>query len=334
MNNKKELGQFYSTNFELIEKHSHWIKQNDFLIDPFAGQKDLLNFFKNQHIAYDLEPQMKDIIKNDSLLNPPDFNEKFLITNPPFLNINKTKNKSIFNLYKTDDLYKASLLSFIGKVEKGIIILPSAFWFNERSQKIREDFLSVYEVPYVSVFNKTMFEDTTYTVCSFYFQKITNKIDKTTFEFFGKNNGIIDLYFSKENNYSILQDIEKTLNKYKKKVKITRYTDSTAIKPTNIFLNCIDTTEKIKAEIKEPFCGIKTDRAFLTFVLENETLTEEEEKIFVENFNTKLNFLRDVYMDSFLSNYRNDGRKRISFQFAYKLFEDILTQIKKEKTNV
>jgi hypothetical protein len=32
-------------------------------------------------------------------------------------------------------------------------------------------------------------------------------------------------------------------------------------------------------------------------------------------------------MDSFLSNYRNDGRKRISFKIAYLILEDIVSEI-------
>jgi tRNA1(Val) A37 N6-methylase TrmN6 len=65
--------------------------------------------------------------KEFNLLNNVVSINKFIITNPPYLHINKAQNKEIFELYKTDDLYKASLLSIMKTADKGIIILPSAF---------------------------------------------------------------------------------------------------------------------------------------------------------------------------------------------------------------
>lgn len=327
-NNKKELGQFFSENYELIEKHVHWIKKDDILIDPFAGEKDLLNFFDNEHIALDIEPKQDDIIYNDSLKNPYNYSKKFLITNPPYLNINKAKNKEIFHIYQTDDLYKASILSIMKTSEKGIIILPTAFWFNEKSSDIRKKFLSNYIVPYVSVFNKQMFKDTTYSVCSFYFEKKENIEQEVLFEFFGKKEGVIKLKYGIKNNFSINEDFLKNLKKYDKQIKIGRLTVGSKNKPSNIFLHCLDTSLPIRTEIKEPFFGISTDRAFLTFFIEGVDLTEEEEVLISELFNKKINFWREVYMDSFLSNYRNDGRKRIGFNLAYKILEDIIVEVK------
>ncbi len=45
---------------------------------------------------------------------------------PPYLAKNKSDNKKIFSLYKTDDLYKAALLSIL-ESEGGIIIVPLIF---------------------------------------------------------------------------------------------------------------------------------------------------------------------------------------------------------------
>lgn len=329
-NTKKELGQFFSKNSELIEHFIHRIENDDILIDPFAGDLDLLKPFKNKRESYDLLPLHEETIKNDSFLNPPNFSGKFIITNPPYLNINKAANKEIFELYNTDDLYKVALKTIIQTGTKGIIIVPSAFWFNERSSGIRKEFLTLFNVPEVKVFNKQMFEDTTYTVCSFYFERDVGDLRNVEFAFLGNNKGVATLTYSKENNYSIINDVEDQLMKIPKSTKIGRYTKKEQL-PTHIFLNCLDTSQKIAAEIKEPYMGINTDRAFLTFTLEGETLNEEEEFKMVELFNQELNKFRVLYADSFLSNYRNDGRKRIGFTFAYKLFGHCLLKIKNEK---
>jgi hypothetical protein len=133
-----------------------------------------------------------------------------------------------------------------------------------------------------------MFKDTTYTVCSFYFYKEINQAQDIDFEFIGKKEGKIILNFSKDNDYSIRNNFLKELKKFPAKIKIGRITKETNNKPTNIFLNCIDTSSPIKTEIKEPFYGIKTDRAFLTFFIEGVEISIEEEKLIVEKFNKKL----------------------------------------------
>lgn len=325
-NIKKELGQFYSKNKELVEVFLDEIEKDDIVIDPFAGEWDLLNLVKNEKIGLDIDPKNSNTIKNNSLINVPSYKGKFILTNPPYLSKNKTKEKSIFELYSTDDLYKAFLISLEKDAEKGIVILPATFWFNENSKEIRKRFLSKFKVKNVNIFNKQMFEDTTYTVCSFYFKREQNNSQEINFNFIGKNEGFKTLLYNKENDYSIIKVIENMLLKYPKKIKITRYTNDTQV-PTNMFLNCIDNSKNIFAEFKEPYKGIKTDRAFLTFCIDGITLSEEEEKKLIEEFNNTLNSLREQYMDSFLSNYRNGGRKRIGFNFSYKLLEHCLVKI-------
>ena len=70
LNKKKELGQFFSENFELIEKHQKQIKPDDILIDPFCGHMDLLKFFDNKKIGLDIDPSIDGAVYNDSLKNP------------------------------------------------------------------------------------------------------------------------------------------------------------------------------------------------------------------------------------------------------------------------
>lgn len=328
---KQELGQFFSKNEELIKDHIKYISSNDILIDPFAGAKDLLKFFENKHEAYDIVPLDETIIYNDSIKNPPSYKGKFIITNPPYLASNKTdKYQDIFNKYETDDLYKVSVYTFIPEAEKGIIILPTGMWFNEKNKSFRKKFLSTFTVYEVSVFNKQMFKDTTYSVCSFFFERKTADNHKIKFKIIDINDNInyIDLNFSKENEYSIINDIYKNLYKSNLPLKIGRYTEDNKKGLTNIKLNCLDNiNSKIFASIDEPFKGILTDRAFMTFTISGIELNNEQQKLLVDKFNEELNNLRLIYQDSFLSNYRNAGRKRISFNFAYMLMEHLIAKI-------
>ena len=49
---------------------------------------------------------------------------------------------------------------------------------------------------------------------------------------------------------------------------------------------------------------------------------EDQEKI-IEIFNHTINTLRDKYSSLFLTNFRDNGRKRISFDFVYKMINYI-----------
>ena len=160
-------------------KTQHFTKQYDKIlqninffpeeaIDPFAGDCDLKNYSPNtKWIFYDIEPKNKEVIKNDSLLNPVDYTNKTVITNPPYLAKGKTKEfKEVFDKYNVDDLYKAAILSIIG-CKNGIFIIPFNFFTDEATSETRKRFLSKYKVNYVNVFTEQVFENTTYNVCSF-----------------------------------------------------------------------------------------------------------------------------------------------------------------------
>jgi hypothetical protein len=64
----------------------------------------------------------------DTLLNAPIYDNCFVVTNPPFLAKAKVADKSIFEKYKTNDLYKCFLISLINSdCLGGILILPANF---------------------------------------------------------------------------------------------------------------------------------------------------------------------------------------------------------------
>ena len=108
--NKKKLGQFYNTNYDYILQNMKIPKKVKTIIEPFAGNGDLLNFIKEKDKykleCYDIDPKKDFIIERDTIENPPVYKNKFIITNPPYLARNKSKDKHLFDKYNVNDLYK------------------------------------------------------------------------------------------------------------------------------------------------------------------------------------------------------------------------------------
>ena len=101
------------------------------IIEPFAGQGDLIDWLGRCDVeSYDIEPKRNDIIERDTLINPPSYGNKWVITNPPYLARNKCDSKQIFDMYKTNDLYKCFIMSVVNQNEKcfgGIFIIPVGY---------------------------------------------------------------------------------------------------------------------------------------------------------------------------------------------------------------
>jgi site-specific DNA-adenine methylase len=104
MMNKKNRGQFYTTNSSYILEGLFIPENTKKIIEPFAGKGDLLEWirtqgFKGQVQSYDIEPCSKEdkIVQRDTLKNAPDYKGSFVITNPPYLARNKSTNKDIYD---------------------------------------------------------------------------------------------------------------------------------------------------------------------------------------------------------------------------------------------
>lgn len=147
-----------------------YIPANANFIEPFCGDGDLLSLFPfGSWECYDIELHSNSI-QRDTLLNPPKYKNKWVITNPPYLAQNKAKDKKIYSLYNVDDLYKASMVSML-EADGGILIIPTNFFTDERTGAIRKQFLNKFNILELNIFTQPIFETTTYSICSFAFQK-------------------------------------------------------------------------------------------------------------------------------------------------------------------
>jgi len=239
--NKKELGQFFTTNYKYILQKLYIPDDIKNIIEPFTGNGDLLNFIdkeKNKYNieCYDIDPKKDFIIQKNTINDPPNYNNKFIITNPPYLARNKAKNKLLYDKYDVNDLYKCFIKNLItNKCIGGIIIIPLNFWSSIRKTDIdlRKIFLNIYNIIQLNIFEEQVFEDTTTTVCSFQFILKNNQdINNINITIYPSNINITTI-LNENNNYTIGGDIYNLQinNNY----KITRLTSKNIDKKIQIY---------------------------------------------------------------------------------------------------
>ncbi len=238
-----------------------------------------------------------------------------------------------------NDLYKCFLKTLIkSKVLGGIIIIPLNFWCSVRvaDVSLRKQFLERFEIIKVNCFEEQVFDDTTYTICSFQFE---TRNDDTNLN---NHNIIFDIYPSKTtleiilnegNTYTIGGEIYNlpVQNEY----NITRLIGGDTPN-TNILAKCIDDNinNQIQLKIvedKDIFYDNtpnKSARTYATLLITPE-LSMTQQVLLVEKFNEYLSSMRNKYHSLFLTNYRESksiARKRISFDLVYRIIGYLLTQ--------
>lgn len=335
---KKSLGQFYTTNYDYILQNMSIPANITTIIEPFTGNADLIKFIQKQDYTniiecYDIDPKKDFIIQRDTLNNPPNYQNKFIITNPPYLARNKSSDKSLFDKYDVNDLYKCLIKELLVNVcVGGILILPLNFWSSIRTSDIelRKAFLFTYKIIILNIFEEQVFDDTTYTTCSFQFElKNEPSNNQMNIVVYPSKLGI-NTCLNDENNYMIGGEIYNltTTNEF----KISRLTKKNIDKKnSNIIAKCIDdnATNQIGlylVEDKDVYVDNtpnQTARTYATLIIEPKLEINQQIKL-VEKFNEFLTEHRRKYNSLFLTNYREHNRKRISFDLVYLIIQHIL----------
>ena len=332
MEHKKKLGQFYTTNYKYILQNL-FIPEDVLIIEPFAGKGDLLYFVGNKVVeCLDIDPQKENIEQRDTLLNPPVYKNKFVLTNPPYLARNKSKEKVIFDKYDQNDLYKCFMSGLITNVcIGGILIIPLNFWCSVRKIDIelRASFLERYDILTINIFEEQVFEDTSYTICSFQFEK-KGKTKKRTDCFVYPGNKKIPFELNKANNFTIGGEIYNLPQNTSIRVsRLTKNNKDSEYK-TNILAKCIDDTNTIGLSfVKDVYVDMTpkaSARSYATLVIQPK-LTISQQKKLIKRFNDYLHKKRDLYHSLFLTNYREKRRKRISFRLVFQIVNYLLDEI-------
>ena len=303
-----------------------YIPEDAKLIEPFVGDGDLLSLFPNHNWeTFDIEEKENSVCQ-DTLLSPPDYTGKWVITNPPYLAKNKASDKTIFTKYNVDDLYKATLLSLL-PCEGGILIIPTNFLTDERTGIVRTMFLDQFEILEMNVFTQPVFTTTTYSVCSFAFRRKANsKLPQTFPVNINPAQEQVNITIYPDYDYRIAGEFYNALSSTKNIFgRLVGHNSTDYI--TNIKLYALDTrNERIRVEYNTiPYEGKNTDRIYATFTCKK-PLTEEQEKFLVQEFNKQIEAFRKRYYDLSMTNYRDYNRKRIGFTFAYQLLSKIYNE--------
>lgn len=263
---------------------------------------------------------------------------------------------------KFEDLYQLSLYSIMDS-EEGIVIVPINFLSAENSRKIRDIFFNKFEIVEMNYFTCQVFPDTTYNVTAFYYRKKNNSLDtKFTIKTrIYPQNKKMDIELKKDFGWTINGSFLKIIKSQKNELGIYRLTEEDVkknhgnievpaaynhvknsipisvskgfydlIKSNIILLKAIDSgTEKGKISLDnirkykaDCLVSKESSRHMIYLIFENKVSIPEQEKI-IDIFNREINRMRDEYSSLFLTNYRDNGRKRISFDFTYKFINYI-----------
>ncbi len=303
----------------------------------------------------------KKVFLNDSIKNPGKYG--FLLTNPPYLHKNKANKEIKEKYFSDknaifEDLYQVSISSILD-CEEGIIIVPLNFLCAENSQRIRNLFFNKFEIIKLNIFSEQVFEDTTYNVIAFYFKKKINLSDlnKIPATLFPEEK---DIYLTIERRYNwqfggeFINRIKNTKN-YLGIFRLTEdYLESGEhkvelafqnIKEKNLlpvsqnfkelieknvlFLRAIDSKNGKKIQLEDireygvsGLVGKDTSRNMAHLIFKKELPIKEQIEL-MDSFNKELNQERNKYFSFFLTNFRDNNRKRISFDLTYKFLNYI-----------
>jgi len=376
-NAKNQLGQFFTANCDYILSGLEGYIVGKNVTDPFAGGKDLINWARKNNaksaIGYEIDQSYIDgesVLYGDSLLEERSY--EFVLTNPPYLNINKADEilkERYFRKFDFEDLYQISLFSIM-KSDEGIVIVPVNFLSAENSAKLRKLFFNKFKIVQMNYFRHQVFPDTTYNVIAFYYRKKEN-IGEDFFEISTKiypEQQDVKIKLEQRYNWTIggnfLEKIRKQSNllgiyrlleehikdgpyeisvafnhlKDRKQICVDEQTID-IIKKNILFLKAIDTgteegkicMENIKDYGIEALVSKTTSRNQIYLIFKNQIAIEEQKKL-IALFNEKINEMRQKYLSLFMTNFRDNDRKRISFDFAYKLLNYLYyTELKGEK---
>lgn len=303
----------------------------------------------------------KHVFLNDSINNPRKY--KFICTNPPYLHKNKADSKTknqFFSGKNTifEDLYQVSIISMLSS-DEGIIIVPLNFLSAENSKKTRNLFFEKFQIVKLNIFSEQVFEDTTYNVVAFYYKKKSKSTEKdiinaTVFPEKKKINFTVEKKydwqlggeFIKKVNYiqnylgvfrlteSFLipgnQKVEIAIQNIKDKKTMSINQNIKDILEKNILvLRAIDSKNGKKIQLEDirkyQILGLagKVSSRNMAHLIFKENLTPEQQQKLLIDFNEELNKNREKYFSYFLTNFRDNNRKRISFDFTYKLLNYI-----------
>lgn len=343
----KEVIDPFAGNQELL----NWCQKN--------GAQTVVGFDCDKNYVDD-----ENVFFNDSINSPQKYN--FICTNPPYLHKNKAPaeiKKCFFRSGNAifEDLYQISIKSILN-CHEGIIIVPLNFLCAQNSLKIRNLFFEKFEIIKLNIFTEQVFDDTTYNVISFYFKRKIghsekNVIKATIFPAVRNINFEIERRFGWQFGGDFISKIKKTKNDLgifrftdgfikqgdceveialqninHRRVYKTSYEVKKKLEDSILFLRAIDSKNGKKIQLEDirnykvaGLAGKSTSRNMAHLLFRKEISIDEQMEL-MKIFNDCLAQNREKYGSFFLTNFRDNNRKRISFDLAYKFLNLIYNE--------
>jgi len=335
-NEKQKFGKYYTTNAAFLLEGFESLVKDKSCVDPFCGDRDLLRWAEiNGAIStegYDLHPQHPETEKRNSFENPPSLDGKFVLSNPPYLAAAKNADKSIYEKYEINDLYKAFLLQLIDtSVTEGILIIPSNF-LSESSSRARDPFLSSFEILECRYFQYPAFPEATTGVIVFSFKRSAPSDSRKFF---------MEMLSSPTESEKFEIEIWK---KYKwlwgdrffdfiddpRPLKIKLHTTESRFPPnTRLVLGLLDKGKyKFGCHVNEGEPFVTPPNVFTTYQVDipEIELTLEQERRVAAKYNEILWNFRREYRGMFLSNYMGGIQKIKSRAMAHALLSKVIKE--------
>lgn len=137
------------------------------IIEPFAGDGKVLSWLKSSHsnsshnnfiIAYDSDPKQQGVIKRNVFISKPEYYGTYVVTRLPQLDKKDCEDKSIFEQYGTDNLYKCFIKCMLSasQLMGGIIVVPESFLTSIRESHIKRriDFFKIFKPLRINLFTE------------------------------------------------------------------------------------------------------------------------------------------------------------------------------------
>lgn len=184
------------------------------LVIPFSNKGELLPcILTTKRIdveIYDLHPTTNFILQRDVLINPPTYDDKFVLSKPPDEEI--SENSILFQIYHQNNTYKCFIDSIINtKCSGGVLIIPFIFWCSVTSYdlELRRRFLRKYHILVMNIFNGIVCDLKNSMTCCFQFAKRSSLSSESppssphpTHCHIYPNDDSFDYTFNKNNNYA------------------------------------------------------------------------------------------------------------------------------------
>lgn len=123
---------------------------------------------------YDIKPKTEWTKKQDTLLFPPSYKNKYIFTHAPSKELNEFIDGSLYDIYNLSHKYKCFLKSLINnQCLGGIVIVPASFWISMNISDItlRNEFQKIYKIIRINIFRDVKDAHLNTNLCSFQFDR-------------------------------------------------------------------------------------------------------------------------------------------------------------------